>query len=253
MAKKVSIHPYKGYLNTEFQIYSHEQVPVEYVVYSKDNGEVVEKIELGSPLAYLNYVSFSYDNRYVAIAGCYPWGVSTGGLFLLYDLEEHLVIYRNGESKAVWTTAFTKDGIVAAYTSSPTTFIGKCDEVTIKENEKKDNMSVIGGYNFLTYSPDGAYFACSQQGYVAYRNGKGIINPNWGHQPSALVDIRRASDPNNELIRFSDLSEMGIADTFRSQSVSSVSFSNDNKKLLMVGNDGVVIVRNLHLEQNASK
>ena len=37
MAKKVSIHPYKGYLNTEFQIYSHEQVPVEYAVYSKDN------------------------------------------------------------------------------------------------------------------------------------------------------------------------------------------------------------------------
>lgn len=38
MVKKVSIHPYKGYLNTEFQIYSHEQIPVEYVVYSKDNG-----------------------------------------------------------------------------------------------------------------------------------------------------------------------------------------------------------------------
>jgi hypothetical protein len=219
-----------------------------------DNGEVKEKIELGSPLAYLNYVSFSYDNRYVAIAGCYPWGVSTGGLFLLYDLEEHLVIYRNGESKAVWTTAFTKDGIVAAYTSSPTTFIGKCDDVKAKGNEKEFDICVIGGYNFLTYSPDGAYFACSQQGYVAYRNGMGNINPNWGHQPSALVDIRRASDPDNELIRFSDLSEMGIADTFRSQSVSSVSFSNDNKKPLMVGKDGVVvIVRNLHLEDYASK
>ena len=41
MAKKVSIHPYKGYLNTKFQIYSHEQTPVEYVVYSKDNGTEV--------------------------------------------------------------------------------------------------------------------------------------------------------------------------------------------------------------------
>lgn len=37
MAKQVYIHPYKGYLNTEFQIYSHEQGPVEYVVCSKDN------------------------------------------------------------------------------------------------------------------------------------------------------------------------------------------------------------------------
>jgi WD40 repeat protein len=125
--------------------------------------------------------------------------------------------------------------------------------VKAKGNEKEFDICVIGGYNFLTYSPDGAYFACSQQGYVAYRNGMGNINPNWGHQPSALVDIRRASDPDNELIRFSDLSEMGIADTFRSQSVSSVSFSNDNKKLLMVGKDGVVIVRNLHLEDYASK
>lgn len=223
------------------------------VVKNMNTGDVVEKIELGSPLAYLNYVSFSYDNRYVAIAGCYPWGVSTGGLFLLYDLKEHMTIYRNGDSKAVWTTAFTKDGIVAAYTSSPITFIGKCDEVKTKGDEKETKMSVIDGYNFLTYSPDGAYFACSQQGYVAYRNGAGNINPNWGHQPSAIVDIRRTSDPDNELIRFSDLSEMGIADTFRSQSVSSVSFSNDNKKLLMVGKDGVVIVRNLHLEDYASK
>ena len=223
------------------------------IIRRMDNGKVVEKIELGSPLAYLNYVSFSYDNRYVAIAGCYPWGVSTGGLFLLYDLEKHMTIYRNGVSKAVWTTAFTKDGTVAAYTSSPTTFIGKCDRETVKENEKEINLSVIGGYNFLTYSPDGAYFACSQQGYIAYRNGAGDINPNWGHQPSSLVDIRRASAPNNELIRFNDLSEMGIADTFRRQSVSSVSFSNDNKKLLMVGNDGVIIVRNLHLEKYASE
>ena len=223
------------------------------IIRRMDNGEVVEKIELGSPLAYLNYVSFSYGNRYVAIAGCYPMNVSTGGLFLLYDLEKHITLYRNGVSKAVWTTAFTKDGIVAAYTSSPTTYIGKCDEVKLKENEKKDNMSVIGGYNFLTYSPDGAYFACSQQGYIAYRNGAGDINSNWGHQPSSLVDIRKASDPDNELIHFNDLSEMGIADTFRRQSVSSVSFSNDNKKLLMVGNDGVVIVRNLHLEQYASE
>lgn len=223
------------------------------IIRRMETGGVVEKIELGSPLAYLNYVSFSHDNRYVAIAGCYPWGVSTGGLFLLYDLEEHVVIYRNGVSKAVWTTAFTKDGTVAAYTSSPTTFIGKCDKIKVQESEKGNNMSIISGYNFLTYSPDGSYFACSQQGYVAYRDGAGNINPNWGHQPSSLVDIRMAGDPEKELIRFNDLSEMGIADAFRSQSVSSVSFSNDNKKLLMVGKDGVVIVRNLHLEDYASK
>lgn len=216
------------------------------IIRRMDTGDVVEKIEIGSPLAYLNYVSFSYDNRYIAIAGCSRWEVG-GGLFLLYDLEEHMTTYRNGASKAVWTTAFTKDGTVAAYTSSPTTFIGKCDGAKVKENKKEINMSIINGYNFLTYSPDGAFFACSQQGYVAFRNGAGNINPNWGHQPSAFVGIRRVSNPDKELVCFNDLSERGIADTMRSQSVSSVSFSNDNKKLLMVGKDGVVIVRNLHL------
>lgn len=223
------------------------------IIRRMDTGEVVEKIELGSPLAYLNYVSFSHNNQYVAIAGCYPFGVSTGGMFLLYDLKEHMTIYRNGVSKAVWTTAFTKDGIVAAYTSSPTTFIGKCNEVKSGESKEDSKLSIIRGYNFLTYSPDGLYFACSQQGYIAYRDGNGNINPNWGHQPSSLVDIRMTSNPNEVLISFNDLSEMGIADAYCSQSVSSVSFSNDNKKLLMVGKDGVVIVRNLYLEEYASK
>ena len=54
-------------------------------------------------------------------------------------------------------------------------------------------------------------------------------------------------------ISFNDLSDQGIADTSRAKSVASVSFSNDNKRLMMVGKDGVVIIRNLHLDDYAEQ
>ena len=46
---------------------------------------------------------------------------------------------------------------------------------------------------------------------------------------------------------------MGIADTMKARSVASVSFSNNNTKLMMVGRDGTVIVRNLNLKSYASE
>ena len=221
--------------------------------------EIVAKIELGNPLWFLNYVAFSQDSKYVAIAGRYPDGSGLGGLFLIYNLESQSVVLNETSLYAVWMAAFSKNGAVAAYTSNPITFLAdsQADYPNASSTDHK-----IANHNFLTFSPDGEYFACSQQGYVPYRNREGDINPNWGHQYSSLVEIRSIEKPHEELMHFSDLAGasdssrqrvLGIADTFRSQSVSSVSFSNDNKKLLMVGKDGVVIVRNLYLEDYACK
>lgn len=221
------------------------------IIRRMDTNEIVAKIELGNPLWFLNYVAFSHDSKRVAIAGRYQNGSRLGGLFLIYNLESQSVVLNETSLYAVWMTAFSKRGAVAAYTSNPITFLVKSQADYL--NVFSEDCCRIDKHNFLTFSPDGMYFACSQQGYVPYRNREGDINSNWGHQPSSLVDIRMASNPNKKLVRFNDLSEMGIADTFKSQSVSSVSFSNDNKKLLMVGNDGVVIVRNLHLEDYASE
>ena len=222
-------------------------------------GEIVAKIKLGNPLWFLNYVAFSQDSKYVAIAGRYPDGSGLGGLFLIYNLESQSVVLNETSSYAVWMTAFSKKGAVAAYTTNPITFLA--DSQDNYPNASSKDCWIVN-HNFLTFSPDGEYFACSQQGYVPYKNHKGIINPNWGHQYSSLVEIRSIKKPDEELTHFSDLAGasnssrqriLGIADTFRGQSVSSVSFSNDNKKLLMVGKDGVVIVRNLHLEDYACK
>lgn len=209
---------------------------------TSDQSEVA-RIKLGEPLWFLNYVSFSDDSRYVAIAGKYK---GKGGLLLIYDLEEKHVVASSNELLAVWNVAFSKQGAVAAYTSSPTTFFAKSrtDYKAIFSMNNRIKLS-----SFLTFSPDGDYFACSKQGYICYKDSEGRINPNWGHQPSSLVSIRKSNNPQKEIARYSDLSEIGIADSYSKESVASVSFSNDNKHIMMVGKDGVVIVRNIHLEK----
>lgn len=215
-----------------------------------DNKEV-ERIPLGPPLWFLNYVSFSRDSRYVAIAGRYPHESNYSGLFLVYDLIEHKVILEDKSSYAVWTTAFADGDMVAAYTSTPNSFLGSATNPprVIIENEKypKDENFNVRGFNFLTFSPDGKFFACSRQGYLCYKKSDGTIRTNWGHQPSSLVSIRNSANPQTELLALHDLSDEGIADTNEKRSVASVSFSNDNSRIMMVGCNGVVVVRNIHL------
>ncbi len=213
--------------------------------------EEVARIQLGTPLWFLNYVSFSKGSRYVAIAGRYPNGSNFGGLFLVYDLEKQEKIIDSRSSYAVWTTAFTNDDVVAAYTSTPNSFVGHTDDYApledIEEHFKRDKGFNVRDLNFLTFSPDGKFFACSHQGYLCYKKPDGTVRENWGHQPSSLVSIRSAEKPQDEILSLHDLSEEGIADTNIKQSVASVSFSNDNSRIMMVGRNGVVIVRNIHL------
>ena len=201
---------------------------------SSDNS-VYRLIDIGRPLWFLNYVSFSYDERYIAIAGRYPSNTFLGGLFLVYDLSEDKVLFNHSPKKAVWMTSFTKSGVVASYSSDPNTYIGN-----VKDNGK--NYTVISNKSFLTFSADGVYVALSEQGYIPWNNG---LNESWGHMTSSLVSIRRTNNPDKELVQFNDIS--GIEGAYSSRTVSSVSFSMDNKKIMMVGNDGVVVIRNLHL------
>lgn len=213
-----------------------------------DDAEVV-RIPLGTPLQYINYAAFSYDNRYVALAGCYPLNTG-GGLFLIYDLINLAVICRKMTDKAVWSVSFSKEGAISAYTSTPVSFFASSEHDYSKSVQ---NENIIDGYNFLSFSPDGKFFACSEQRYISYRKGNGETRTIWGHQHSSLVSIRATNNPHDELVQYKDLSDYtignskGIAGSFMAQSVASVSFSNDNSRLMMVGNDGVVIIRNIHL------
>lgn len=255
----------RGYLNRPIEEFQTLIIELETIVFlhlfiEKRGVAVIKRISddfeiarvpLGPPLWFLNYVSFSKDSRYVAIAGRYPNGSCYGGLFLVYDIENCKTVIASKSSYAVWMTAFTKNDVVAAYTSTPNSFIGRVYEYNPNEIDedkyKKDKGFNIRDFNFLTFSPDGKFFACSQQGYLCYNKPDGTVRSNWGHQPSSLVSIRSVDNPQYELLAFYDLSDEGIADTNVNQSVASVSFSNDNKRIMMVGRNGVVVVRNINL------
>lgn len=224
---------------------------IAYIRSAKDDS-VYAKIELGCPLSYINYVSFSYDSRYVSIAGYRSGGNSSyGGLFIIYDLINHSFVASQNTKRAVWVTAFSKLNALASYTSSPNTFFAG-DEIDY-QYEDFDNR-LIRGKNFLTFSPDGVYFALSEQGYISKYDRYGDINTGWGHQPSSLVEVRLTNSPEICRLQFDDISDLGIADVAtRTTCVASVSFSNDNKRIMMVGNDGVVIIRNLHIDDYAGE
>lgn len=153
-------------------------------------------------------------------------------------------------ARAVWNVAFSANNALAAYTSNPMTFFAANEDEFLSMCNKG---KIMEGNNFLTFSPDGEYFALSQQGYISKYDKYGNARDNWGHQPSSLVEIRRTLAKESKLIAYSDLGDSGISETSHCESVASVSFSNDNKRLMMVGNDGVVIIRNLHFDDYASK
>lgn len=232
--------------NEKFLSYIVEKQGVAVIKWTKDDSNVV-KIKLGKPLWFLNYVSFSYDNQYIAIAGRYPNESEKGGLFLIYDINRKKVVVEKTNSWAVWFTSFNPKGQVAAYSSEPVTYN------TLLQNDNSNNILELIGYNFLTFSPDGTLTALSNQGYIAKIAKDGTIRQNWGHQPSCNVYITNSDRMGNIIEEFSDLSEKGIEGvSYRQNTVASVSFSNDNKRIMMVGNDGVVIIRNLHLEKYAN-
>ena len=132
MAKKVSIHPYKGYLNTEFQIYSHEQVPVEYVVYSKDNDtetlreikkDVVESnkphsFRLSTPGSFVVQFSNGTSSE-IAVEDAYKFGGNKHKKSFIFDkcpwafivMHDRTYFY-NRESKESFVEAISPDHIL---------------------------------------------------------------------------------------------------------------------------------------------
>ena len=161
------------------------------------------KVDLGIPLWYINYISFSYNGKMMALAGRYPNNTvvddgeqkrQLSGLFLLYDIEEDRIVYKRTDTYAVWVTAFNKDGLVAFYDSKPNTYI--------LESSNPDSPAI-------------------------------------DNKSEKIKDIAHYNDHGD------NISGIGV----KQQTVSMVAFSTDDSKLLSVSNDGVIVVRNLHLEQ----
>lgn len=204
-------------------------------------------VKIGTPLWFLNYVSFSYDNKYLAIAGRYPKDSSKGGLFLLYDLDNKAEVYKSENTYAVWITVFNKQNKVAFYTSEPNTYL----EHVTKIKSLNVKYPTISNKSFLCFSPNGNYYALSIQGYIAKNSWKDI-REYWGHQPSSDVFIHSIEN-NKELMHFNDFGGDIKGVKTSANNIAYASFSNDEKKFLSVSDDGVILIRNLNLKIENSK
>ena len=212
----------------------------EYYVRERVDGEILD-IRLPNALYFLNYVSYSYDNRYIIIAGRFPPGLTHKGLAMVYDVRERKIEYQSTSTKAVWLGVFSKKGMVAYYDSVPNSFFSE-------ESGKCESFIEIKGRSFLAFSPSGKYIAMSRQGYIPYCSGE----PHWGHQPSCDVYIVGSKALHLELAHFCDHGDQieGYGRWDRTNaSVASATFSKDDKKLMTVSKDGVVVVRNLHFDE----
>jgi WD40 repeat protein len=136
---------------------------------------------------------------------------------------------------------FSKDGNIAYYDSKAETFI-------INKKSDYKNIQKIENRSLLCFSPSGKYIALSDQNYIDYTHHP---YENWGHQPSGNVFIHAIEEPQVCISQYNDFGN-GISGVVysgksgRAGNVASVAFSSDEKRLMAVGNDGVVVVRNLH-------
>lgn len=223
---------------------------VDYVICTDmESGEEirVETMDEGT-IRYLNYVSFSYDSRYLAY-GARSWG---SGVFGIFDLQKRCFVFRRCDLKedlqfslqrrllAVWMVLFSKKGDMACYDSHPNTYV-------LTASGDNWHHTTIEGRSLLCFSPSGGYLALSSQGYIPY----GVDPSAWGHQPSGNVYIHRLAPVDQirtSLATYCDLGSDVKGLEPRAHSIASAAFSSDEKHFLVVGNDGVVVIRNLHLE-----
>ena len=215
-------------------------------IFDTANQQEIE-IETTGVFWFINYISFSYDDGYVAIAGRYPDGGNIGGYFGLYNLEKREMLrstttYKNQGLYAVWIAAFTKSGKVAFYTSDPDTYF--CNSMGSCQMEK------IDGKNFLCYSADGKYMALSNQGYTRYDEQS--PNLDWGHRKSTTVYIFDADSLKPIKTINCMFGDKITGSAFknspgRAGNVSYVAFAQNNSSILISSDDGVILVYHLNL------
>lgn len=215
-----------------------------YICYYEKGSNNENRILIGRSVWFLNYVSFSYDSRYLAFGAKMlsdTWRTSEEGVFVLYDLKEKKVVDRKDRDMglhAVWMTMFNRNGDVSYYDSHANAMVAYA-----KDNYK--TTEIAKGKSLLCFSPSGRYIALSDQNYICYRNHP---NSDWGHQPSGNIFIHKTEDLQTCLEQYNDFGDGigGVTNmTRRAGNVASAAFSSDEKRLLAVGADGVIVIRNL--------
>ena len=221
-----------------------------YVVYCNTKTHKESTILIGNNVWFLNYVSFSRDSRYLAFGAKMAqsdFRSSQSGVYVLFDLKEEKEILRYDEDRcaaekqqlsAVWSAVFSSKMDSAFYDSNPNSYI-------VHYSEGHFSTECVGDRSLLCFSPSGDYIAFSNQRYIDYQHHP----DHWGHQPSGNIFIHKVDDAQKTLLEFNDFSEGIKGVCRRAGNVASAAFSRDESRLLAVGSDGSVVVRNLHLQE----
>lgn len=224
-----------------------------YVVVGVVDAEQELDIELDTTLSFLNYVSFSYDNKYVGIVG----KPGNNGYLKLVKINYNEVTKSLSLEReicdteiarwATWICAFTKNGLFGTYDSAPDLYlINQGDFEKFNEENANDFNFIrsqfrIEGRSLLCFSPSGKLMALSNQGYEPKSLG-GI-----GHVPSN--DVYIYDTETREML--SHWQDQGDRIAFRN--VANAGFSIDESKLMTVSVDGVIVVRNISEEVNKQR
>lgn len=222
---------------------------------------ITTEVYFPDDLVFYNYSAFSYDNKYFGYVG----KPSLNGLIHLFKIDfdklnSKLIISDKYLSRyprwASWVCGFSKTGYFATYDSTPNTYIlfvddglfdRKTTEVELRQNIYKsknniyhtfDKWNEIKGKNFLCFSPTGDYLALSEQGYEPLTLG------GYGHQESSVVHIAKTG--SGQIID----SFTGHGDKIKdnnTKKVTFVAFSEDERRIMTLSSDGVVIIRDIKI------
>ena len=215
-------------------------------------------IPLDTSLSYLNYICFSYDNKHVGIVGKPS---SNGYLKLLQinfdeqtnDIEiEREICDMEIAKRATWTCSFNRNGLFGTYDSIPNLYlINKDDYAKFNEENShefgflKKNFG-ISNRSLLCFSNSGKYMALSSQGYEPISLG------GKGHLPSNRMFIHSTEGDYQLLDKWEyqgqAVSKRSSSDLYRKNLIQA-GFSANDDKILTVSGDGVIVIRNLHLEE----
>jgi hypothetical protein len=250
------------------KITSHTLVKVEkYTEIGISGTSIVKEVLLPEDTQFYNYASFSYDNKYLGMV--YRLGTGGGIQFIklnFNEIDNSLNIMDTYLSRypryASWVCGFSQTGFFATYDSTPDTYLinvaenlfeNKTTEIELRQNIYKSKSNIyhtynkwneIKGKNFLCFSPTGCFLALSEQGYEPLTLG------GYGHQESNVVHIAKTN--TGEIID----SFTGHGDKIKdnkTKKVTFVAFSEDEKRIMTLSYDGVVIIRDIKInndEQN---
>jgi len=191
------------------------------------------KLLMKSSPDFINFLSFSPQNNYIAYAGKVSWSNGVVELFKVSTTNTEVTLLDSKvfvAGKAIWRCVFSSDNkYLGYYTSDTLTYIVELETVFIPNPPEPRKISYR---SIECFSPDSLFIVLSQHRYEAITVG-GV-----GWIPSSKIFI-------TDITSLAELLEL---DEHNSQVVFA-NFSSNGKKLISRSDDGIVIIRNFDYDK----